>query len=72
MPLDTTGTRFLDSTVVHEGRYSGRLERVAGSPSTFSAFALMIPIDFSGDSLELRGWLKYVNVKGAAGLCKTT
>lgn len=67
-PLDGVGTRFLDSTVVHEGRYSGRLERAAGSPSTFSAFALKIPIDFSGDSLELRGWLKFENVNGFAGL----
>ena len=59
---------FLDSTVVHEGRYSGRIERDAGSPEEFSAFALELPIDFQGDTLELRGWMKYENVTGFVGL----
>ena len=62
------GTLFLDSTVVHEGRYSGRIERVAGSPSNFSAFTLGVPIDFTGSTLELRGWMKYENVTGNVGL----
>jgi hypothetical protein len=62
------GMATLDSVVVHEGRYSGRMERVAGSPSTFSAFPLEIPIDFRGDTLELRGWMKYANVTGYVGL----
>lgn len=67
-PIGEAGTLFLDSTIVHEGRYSGRIERVPGSPSDFSSFALEIPITFSGDSLELRGWLKYENVTGFVGL----
>jgi C-terminal processing protease CtpA/Prc len=67
-PLGPPGTLFLDSTVVYEGRYSGRIELVAGSPSEFSSFALEIPIDFSGDTLELRGWMKYENVTGYVGL----
>ena len=62
------GTLFLDSTVVHEGHYSGRIERVVGSPSDFSAFTLGVPIDFRGDTLELRGWLRYENVTGYVGL----
>src|SRR6266513_651485 len=58
VPQGGPGTVFLDSTVVHEGRYSGRIARVAGSPDEFSALALDIPIDFPGDTLELRGWMK--------------
>jgi hypothetical protein len=61
-------TRFLDSTLVHGGRYSGRLERTAKSADTFSAFFLEIPVDFSGQTLELRGWLRYQDVTGYAGL----
>ena len=67
-PNGIVGTLFLDSTVVHEGRYSARLERVPGSPAPFSSLALEVPIDFSGDTLELRGWMKYENVTGYVGL----
>src|SRR6266850_4670036 len=67
-PNGTTGTMFLDSTVVHEGRYSARMERIPGSFGPFSSLALEIPIDFSGDTLELRGWMKYENVTGSVGL----
>jgi len=67
-PSGPEGTLFLDSTVVHQGRYAGRIERRAGSPSSFSSFALAIPVDFSGKELELRGWLKLEDVTGFAGL----
>src|SRR5690349_9674765 len=67
-PRGPAETLFLDSTTVHEGRYSGRIERTAASPSDFSAFALEIPIDFPGDSLELRGWMKYKDVTDYMGL----
>ena len=62
------GTHFVDSTVVHGGRYSGRLERAPGSPGEFSAFSTSVPVDFAGDSLELRGWIKYEGVTKYAGL----
>src|SRR5678815_3520459 len=52
------GTTFLDSTTVHEGRWSGRIERSGASPSTFSSFAVDVPIEFTGRTLELRGWLR--------------
>jgi len=67
-PSGPSGTLFLDSAVVHGGRYSGRLERTTSSPSTFSSFAIVLPVDFVGDTLELRGWLKYDGVTGYAGL----
>jgi len=67
-PNGIVGTMFLDSTVVHEGRYSAHIERTSGSFGPFSSLALEIPIDFSGDTLELRGWMKYENVTGYLGL----
>lgn len=68
IPYGPDSTLFLDSTVVHQGRYAGRLERMATSPGTFSSFAVGVPVDFSGDTLELRGWLKLENVSTHAGL----
>jgi C-terminal processing protease CtpA/Prc len=58
----------LDSTMVHEGRYSARIERTATSPQTFSALGFEIPVDFRADTLELRGWMKYEGVTGFVGL----
>ncbi len=67
-PSEAAGTVVLDSTVAHEGEYSARLERTAASRSKFSALGIELPIDFSGDSLEVRGWLKYDGVTDFAGL----
>lgn len=61
-------TLHLDSTVVHSGRYAGRIERDTTAASTFSAFTLSMPVDFTGRSLVLRGWLKLENVREWAGL----
>jgi C-terminal processing protease CtpA/Prc len=68
VPSGPDGTLFLDSAVVHSGRYSGRLERTPGSASTFSSFAFELPLDREGKMLELRGWLRYQDVAGFAGL----
>jgi len=61
-------TLHLDSVVVRSGRYAGRIERRGDSPSTFSAFTYKLPVDFAGDTLELRGWLKAEDVTGSASL----
>jgi C-terminal processing protease CtpA/Prc len=57
-----------DDQVVHGGRYSARLERDSLSASTFSAFFFDLPVDFKGDSVELRGWMKFENVSDFVGL----
>lgn len=62
------GTVFVDDKVVHGGRSSTRLERHADSPSHFSSFSKSIPIDFSGATLELRGFLRTEDVSDFAGL----
>jgi C-terminal processing protease CtpA/Prc len=62
------GTAYLDSATVHGGRFAVRLERAASSPGEFSLVSRVIRVDFKGDSLELRGWLKLDGVVGFAGL----
>lgn len=61
-------TLQLDSTVVREGRFAGRISRNSESPSNFSVFTLTVPVEFSGDTLELLGWIKMEGVTGFAGL----
>jgi hypothetical protein len=62
-------TLHLDSTVVHSGSYAGRLTRDAESENDFSVVALSLPVEFSGQTVELRGWLRTEAVVGGfAGL----
>jgi hypothetical protein len=62
-------TLHRDSTVVHAGRYAARIERGPGMSEGFSALSRKIPITFTGDTLELRGWLRTEGVAGGyAGL----
>ncbi len=62
------GTFAVDSQIVHGGRWSLRIERNDKSPSGFTAVTKMVPIDFSGAKLELRGFLRTENVSEFAGL----
>src|SRR5262245_32685884 len=61
-------TIALDSTFVHDGRYAARFERAASSPQNASVLMRKLPVTFSGDTLELRGWIKTQDVEGFAGL----
>ena len=62
------GTIFLDGKVVHGGRWSARIERQTGSPSTFSSLTMSLPLDFRGSTIALRGFLRTENVSDFAGL----
>lgn len=62
------GTFAVDGQTVHGGRWSLRIERRDNSPSTFTAVSKMIPIDFAGATLELRGFLRTEDVSNFAGL----
>ncbi|MFZ0803318.1 MAG: S41 family peptidase [Terriglobales bacterium] len=62
------GTIFADDKVVHGGRWSARIERRVNSPSQFSTITKSIPIDFSGATIELRGFLRTEDVDNFAGL----
>jgi C-terminal processing protease CtpA/Prc len=63
-----SSTVFTDGSVVHGGQWSARIERNADSPAAFSSFAALIPIDFLGTTIELRGFLRTQDVKDFAGL----
>src|ERR1700722_18426437 len=62
------GTLFADNQVVHSGLWSGRIERTATSPNQFSTMTRMMPVDFTGSKIELRGFLRTEDVSGNAGL----
>ena len=65
---DPDSTVHVDSTVVHSGRYALRIERDTTSAAQFTYASLSFPVDFPGDSIELRGWLRFENVVGRVGL----
>jgi C-terminal processing protease CtpA/Prc len=62
------GTFAVDGQTVHGGRWSLRIERKADSPSNFTSVTKMIPIDFTGTTLEWRGFLRTEDVSNFAGL----
>jgi hypothetical protein len=57
-----------DNSIVHNGRWSVRLQRDAQSAQTFSVITRTLPVDFQGHTVELRGYLKLKDVSGNAGL----
>jgi len=62
------GTIFADDKVFHGGRWSARIERNPDSPSNFSTITKSIPMDFSGATVELRGFLRTEDVSGFVGM----
>jgi len=72
MPGGWTGrpanTIFADNKVVHSGRWSARIERKADSRRNSSTLTKIIPIDFAGKTIELRGFLRTEDVTAFSGL----
>src|SRR5262249_17078040 len=62
-----SGTLLLASTKLHTGRYAARIERDKSSESDFSSVTGSIPVTFTGDTLEIRGWLLIQDVSDFAG-----
>ena len=62
------GTIFADDKLFHGGRWSARIERRPDSPSNFSTITKSISMDFSGKTIEFRGFLRTENVSGFVGL----
>jgi C-terminal processing protease CtpA/Prc len=62
------GTLFADDKVVHGGRWSARIERHPDSSSTFSSITKSIPMDFAGQNIEFRGFLRTEDVSDFVGL----
>jgi hypothetical protein len=63
-PLGTIG---VDDKIVHNGRWSGRVDRTAAT-SQFSTITRVLPIDFGGKTVELRGFIRTEDVSDFAGL----
>jgi C-terminal processing protease CtpA/Prc len=61
------GSVFADSQTVHSGKWAARLECSASTTGHASVLTRSIPVDFSGDTLELRGFLRLKDVTGFAG-----
>jgi len=61
-------TVFADSDEVHSGHWSARLERGPESPEKFSALTRILPIDFTGQQIELLGYLRLKDISEFAGL----
>ena len=62
------GTIAADDDVVHSGHWAARLDRSAHPPGNFSRVTSSIPIDFTGEQIQLRGFLRTKDVSGFAGL----
>jgi hypothetical protein len=63
-----SGTIFADDKVLHGGRWSARLERHPDSPNNFSTITKSLPIDFAGQNIEFRGFLRTEDVSDFVGL----
>src|ERR1044072_1683820 len=62
------GTAFVDNKIFHSGQRSVRLERNAQSAGQFSMIGRGIPWEFSGKTIEMRGFLRTEDVSDYAGL----
>ena len=72
MPAGSGGgpanTISVDDSIAHSGKNSVRLARDAASERTFSTITKQIPLNYSGDTLEFRGFLRTEDVSDFAGL----
>jgi C-terminal processing protease CtpA/Prc len=62
------GTIELDDKTVHGGKWSARIDRPAGSPGPFSGILKFIPIEFTGKTIEMRGFLRTDQVTEFVGM----
>ena len=62
------GTISLDNKIVHSGKWAARLVRNPAGPDGFTRIFKVIPVDFSGMTIEYRGFLRTEDVTGFAGL----
>ncbi|MCU1236599.1 MAG: peptidase, partial [Candidatus Solibacter sp.] len=61
-------TVSIDDQIVHGGQRAVRIERRAGAAGAFGGITKMIPIDFAGTSIELRGFLRSEDVSEYVGM----
>ena len=61
-------TVVIDDKAVHGGRYSARIERTSASANQFTTVNAVIPVDFTGKTIEWRGYLKTENTSDAIAI----
>ena len=66
--VNPPGSVVIDSAVVHGGKQSARLDRAEGAAGPFSGFVRGGPVNFAGQRLEIRAFLKTKDVTGYVGL----
>jgi hypothetical protein len=62
------GTVSIEGDMVRSGSRAVVLDRSAHQSGSFSTISAAIPIDFTGERIELRGFLRTKNVLGSAAL----
>jgi C-terminal processing protease CtpA/Prc len=62
------GTVLVDTAIHHGGEQAARFERDDNSPGRLSVLTSRLPWDFTGQTLELRGFLRTEEVSGYIGL----
>jgi C-terminal processing protease CtpA/Prc len=68
LPGSSDGTLIRDSVVVHSGRFSCRIDRTKPGTYDFSTVTFAQDVDFTGKTIELRGWLRRDSVVQWTGL----
>jgi C-terminal processing protease CtpA/Prc len=58
----------LDKQIVHGGQASARIDRTPSTPGDFSTIMKAVAVDFSGDQIQIRGWLRTEDITGWVGL----
>jgi C-terminal processing protease CtpA/Prc len=58
----------IDTAIIHGGHGAIRIERTSAAAGSFSAITQHAPVDFSGSTVELRGYVRTEDVHGGAGL----
>src|SRR5262245_24398204 len=56
------GSVALDSEIVHSGKWAVRFERDAKTEEGFSNLMRILPMEFEGKTIELRGYLRTEDV----------
>ncbi len=62
------GSVHVDDRIVHGGKWSARIERPQDTSGGLSGITKVVPMDFQGKRLEMRGFLRTEEVTGFVGM----
>ena len=58
----------LDGETVHGGKWAARITRTPSDANGFSGLSRMLPMEFKGERIEMRGYIKTENVSDFVGM----